>query len=275
MSKSIGLLLVGVGVGVAAYALAPRDVSGPTPAAPARPVYSKPAPPADAAPSPTIWAIAPKITPESALIVIAAAPKPAPMKRLDLADLPQRIAIGRGGDDVRPAADKMQLGRDIQRHLKRIGCYAGEMNGVWSPATRRAMKAYLDNVNASLPVEEPQLALLAILETQDSLACGTPCGPDVARTADGRCRTATSFAQEARAPLTPVGGSAAGPLDLAATTPLEGQMSLAGPKDPAILPPAAGSGRPNHASEQPHPQKPARASKKFGHPAWAFSYNPN
>jgi hypothetical protein len=271
MSKSIGLLLVGAGVGVAAYALSARDMSGPTPVLPARPAYSEPAPPADAAPKPTIWAVAPHTGPASVPIVAVPAPNPVPVKRLNLTDLPQRIAIGRESDDGRPTVDKLQLGRDIQRHLKRVGCYTGEVNGTWSPGTRRAMKAYLDHVNASLPVEEPQLALLALLETQGSLACGAPC----TSAADGRCRTAAGSVQETRAPLVPVGEPGASPLASSATIPLEGQMSLAGPNDSVALPPAASSSRPNLASEPPRSQKPARASKKFGHPAWAFSTNPN
>ncbi len=265
MSKSIGLLLVGAGVGVAAYALSARDMSGPTPVPPARPAFSEPAPPADAAPKPTIWAVAPQTGPASVPIVAVPAPNSAPVKRVNLTDLPQRIAIGREGDDARPTVDKLQLGRDIQRHLKRVGCYAGEINGTWTPNTRRAMKAYLDHVNASLPVEEPQLALLALLETQGSLACGAPCTSAV----HGGCRSAAGPVHETRATLMPVGEPSS------ATAPLEGQMSLAGPKDSTILPPAVDSGRPNLASEPPRPQKPARAAKKFGHPAWAFSYNPN
>ena len=39
--------------------------------------------------------------------------------------------------------------------LRRVGCYGGELNGVWTPATRLAMKAFTERVNATLPVGDP------------------------------------------------------------------------------------------------------------------------
>ena len=40
-----------------------------------------------------------------------------------------------------PMSDPAALARMLQRELKRVGCYDGEVSGVWSPASRAAMKA--------------------------------------------------------------------------------------------------------------------------------------
>ncbi|HEY7083226.1 MAG TPA: putative peptidoglycan binding domain-containing protein, partial [Hyphomicrobiaceae bacterium] len=45
--------------------------------------------------------------------------------------------------------DRDSLARELQKELRRVGCYEGELNGVWTPATRRAMKTFTDRVNAT------------------------------------------------------------------------------------------------------------------------------
>ena len=48
------------------------------------------------------------------------------------------------------AADRLPLALQLQRELARVGCYDGEINGVWTPTTRQALKAFLDRLNAVL-----------------------------------------------------------------------------------------------------------------------------
>jgi hypothetical protein len=62
--------------------------------------------------------------------------------------------------------------RDVQRQLRRVGCYRGDIDGVWSASTIRSMKAFTDHVNAVLPLERPDIALLALLERHRGGACG-------------------------------------------------------------------------------------------------------
>lgn len=264
MSKSFGLVLAGIGVSIAAYVLIqPDPLSHLTTAL--QPGPSKPAPPPDSSSKPALWVAS--TAPEAAFLApISVESKPAPPRRVNLADLPQRIAVTREPDDTRSSSDKLQLARDIQRNLKRVGCYTGDVSGEWSPATRRAMKSYLDDVNASLPVDQPQIALLALLESQALPACGAPCGPNALRAGDGRCRSTPATSREVQAAD---GG--------VFTPPLDGQMSLAGPgaseklgSDSALISAAPASEPPAHRAP-----KRAQAPKKFGHPAWAFSYNPN
>lgn len=62
--------------------------------------------------------------------------------------------------------------RDVQHQLRRVGCYRGDIDGVWSASTIRSMKAFTDYVNAVLPLEHPDIALLALLENNRGGACG-------------------------------------------------------------------------------------------------------
>lgn len=66
------------------------------------------------------------------------------------------------------------LTRNIQRELKRVGCYAGDIDGEWSPATRTAMKSFNDTVRVPFPVAAPDYILLTLLQGQTSLACIKP-----------------------------------------------------------------------------------------------------
>jgi hypothetical protein len=92
----------------------------------------------------------------------------------------QQPAVGRGTD---PAA----LARDLQRELRRVGCYAGDLNGVWTLASRRSMKAFTDRVNAALPVDAPDPILLSLVRAHQGDACGKPCPAHEALAEDGRC----------------------------------------------------------------------------------------
>jgi peptidoglycan hydrolase-like protein with peptidoglycan-binding domain len=54
----------------------------------------------------------------------------------------------------------------LQSELKRVGCYGGVINGVWTGSTRQAMKAFMDRVNATLPTDLPDTILLTALIAQ-------------------------------------------------------------------------------------------------------------
>ena len=86
-----------------------------------------------------------------------------------------------------PATDRSQLARELQRELRRVGCYDGEINGGWTTSTKRAMKTFTERVNASLPVEEPDLVLLTLVQGQTDKTCGRPCPPGESAGDGGRC----------------------------------------------------------------------------------------
>src|SRR5204863_8491872 len=91
----------------------------------------------------------------------------------ELARLAPRTALGPPSRKASLADDRVALGRELQRELARVGCYEGDLNGIWTPATRKAMKAVTDRINASLPIEEPDDVLLTLLLGHRARVCGT------------------------------------------------------------------------------------------------------
>lgn len=94
-----------------------------------------------------------------------------------------RITSAKPGDDEARA----QLTRDLQSELKRVGCYNGEVTGAWSPSTRRAMSTFMDRVNATLPIDEPDYILLTLVQGHSAQACGATCPAGQGTADDGRC----------------------------------------------------------------------------------------
>jgi peptidoglycan hydrolase-like protein with peptidoglycan-binding domain len=80
-----------------------------------------------------------------------------------------------------------RLVRELQRELKRVGCYSHEINGDWSPVTRRAMKDFTDRVNAVLPLGTPDAVMLALLRTHAEIVCGGACPAGQSLARDDRC----------------------------------------------------------------------------------------
>jgi hypothetical protein len=109
--------------------------------------------------------------------------------------------------------DRVTIARELQRELRRVGCYDGEINGVWTPATRRASKAFTDRINAALPNDEPDLILLRLAQDQQDKVCGAACPAGQAFASDGRCvptavlgARKAPFAARAGAPSAPAAG---------------------------------------------------------------------
>lgn len=80
-----------------------------------------------------------------------------------------------------------QLVRDLQRELRRVGCYDGELSGEWSADVRRAMKTFTDRVNARLPQEQPDYILLTLVRGHTDTVCGKGCPSGQAMADGGRC----------------------------------------------------------------------------------------
>jgi hypothetical protein len=156
-------------------------------------------------------------------------------------------------------ADRASLARDLQRELRRAGCYDGEINAVWTTSTRRAMKTFMDRVNASLPVEEPDSVLLALVQSHPDGVCAKPCPTGQGLSDVGRCVPAAMLARAAakgaarhmagiapkgQVPQQPAIGSWTTSTTVAAPAtrmePPEGRMALAGPgTGDGALPPAS------------------------------------
>lgn len=96
---------------------------------------------------------------------------------------------------------KVQLIRDLQTELKRVGCYEGDIDGSWGPGSKRAMSAFTDRVNATLPVDEPDFILLTLLQGHRVTACGKSCPKGQALSGE-RClpNSVVARAERRRAP---------------------------------------------------------------------------
>jgi hypothetical protein len=107
---------------------------------------------------------------------------------------PSKLKSSKPGD----AETRAVLASDLQRELKRVGCYGGEVTGTWTPATKRAMAAFMERVNASLPAEEPDYILLTLVQGHAANACGAECPSGQVPSEAGRCVPKAVVAQAAR-----------------------------------------------------------------------------
>jgi hypothetical protein len=198
MSRFVGFVLVVAGVGLASSVLLVDSdaesgigsgaISGGPPVEPARVASFVPA---EQLVSSTRPAAAPKVEraevqeAPSAPIVVTITHRTEP-----LAATPQKI--------VRVPPDRASLTRELQQELRRAGCYHGELNGIWTPASRKAMKAFTDRVNATLPVEDPDYILLSLIQAHEGESCGKPCPPKQGLSEDGRCLPTAVLAHVAK-----------------------------------------------------------------------------
>lgn len=80
---------------------------------------------------------------------------------------------------VPPAAATPELGRlsnldlvrQLQHELMRVGCYEGDINGIWTASTRQALEALVGQLNAKLPTAQPEPAHLALVQGQQARIC--------------------------------------------------------------------------------------------------------
>jgi peptidoglycan hydrolase-like protein with peptidoglycan-binding domain len=152
---------------------------------------------------------------------------------------------------------KYELARTLQTELRRVGCYDGEIDGDWGPASKRAMTAFTDRVNAALPGNEPDYILLKLVQNHKGPACGAcPTGQTLS---EGRCITAALATKRASAPVSareeppqlppakivvtppsPTRPAATPPSDTHEATALEestdGRMSVGAPPAPIAIP---------------------------------------
>lgn len=95
---------------------------------------------------------------------------------------------------LQPVRARPEVVRDLQRELKRVGCYAGDIDGDWGNGSRRAMQAFLHSVNSTVPTGEPDLIQLTLVRGYRGLACAAQCPPDRVVPGTGRCLPAPMMA---------------------------------------------------------------------------------
>jgi hypothetical protein len=260
MGKLSGAILIVAGVTIAAYALSERQHTG---ADSAGPVVRAQAKASDAPGTGSPPQDQPKMaeTPQPALTAppappAAKSPEPQPQPltgklipppAVRIAEAPPRVPVDKNKPQRAAPLDREGLTKEIQRQLKRVGCYGGAITGVWSPAVRQSMKAFTDRVNATLPVEQPDQVLLALVQNHQQAICSAACPPGQAAAGNGRClpNALVARAKKAKAPAKETKGTiptpvrepadASGPTATPVSPP-PGRMSLAGPPAPANRP---------------------------------------
>jgi len=115
---------------------------------------------------------------ERAIVVTVTQRAPEAVVRAPVAPPPRAIET---------PADRASLARELQRELKRVGCYGGEVNGVWTTSSRMAMKAFTDRANATLPIDQPDYILLSLVKGHKGQACGTECPTGQTAAEAGAC----------------------------------------------------------------------------------------
>jgi hypothetical protein len=196
MSKASGIVLIAAGIAVAAYVLPSgelteadfarvSDVTKPPAADNANRVVIVPP-----EPKPAIrpqQAAAEPVPPFSAPVVVTIAQRPSEPARA--APMPR---------------DRDAIGRELQKELRRVGCYDGELNGAWTTSTKQAMKLFMDRVNASLPTDEPDPILLTMVRGYQDRVCGKPCPAGQGLADGGRCVPNAILVRAAPKPPVPV-----------------------------------------------------------------------
>jgi hypothetical protein len=153
------------------------------------------------------------------------------------------------------------IGRELQKELKRVGCYAGELNGVWTTSTRQAMNAFTDRVNAKLPTNKPDSILLTLVRGYSSKVCGIPCpsGQSLGRTQECAPNALLAPTSGTKLPATPgqakqtsawtVKTTAAGGVPV---PPAGTEHPIGHPGDVAPLDPPSSSAAPTLQEPAPH-----------------------
>ncbi|PPC88043.1 MAG: hypothetical protein CTY31_08190 [Hyphomicrobium sp.] len=149
--------------------------------------------------------------PDTPVKTIAAATKPAlhksepkaaasalPWRTVVLADPAASSARALTSSKAGDVETRAKLTRDLQQELKRVGCYGGYITGAWTASTKRAMWAFMDRINGSLPVDEPDYILLTLVQGHSGMACGADCKAGEVMSASGRCLPQAVVAQAAK-----------------------------------------------------------------------------
>jgi hypothetical protein len=83
---------------------------------------------------------------------------------------------------------RLTLIRDIQQQLKRVGCHAGEVGTIWDHDAKDSMQRFMQSVNATLPITQPDHILLTLLQGHKAMACGAPCPDSEMAIGNGHCQ---------------------------------------------------------------------------------------
>jgi hypothetical protein len=139
------------------------------------------------------------------------------------------------------------LAKELQTELRRVGCYGGPIDGIWTPLSQRSMRAFVEGANANLPVGEPDHALLALARAAQGAVCAKPCPTETRPGADTVCKAARPTPETTAA--------------LVRSTPTDAPA-----QPPAPTPEAVAASTPTAAAAlpRPSPRRPAQQAPSRG-----------
>lgn len=84
-------------------------------------------------------------------------------------------------------SDPAELARLLQIELRRVGCYAGDIDGSWGAGSKRAMQAFTERANSTLPIDAPDLVLLTLVRNHGNATCSAECAAGQIMSSRGQC----------------------------------------------------------------------------------------
>jgi len=117
---------------------------------------------------------------------------------------------------IETPGDRVFLTRALQFELKRVGCYSGDINGVWTTPSRMAMKSFTGHVNASLPIDTPDYVLLSMVQGHQGQACAPSAATAKAAKAPAPADAKADASDEKAGALVATGAAAAAAVAVAA-----------------------------------------------------------
>jgi hypothetical protein len=247
MQKAIGLIVLGWGLGISIYANAPSSSEREAQVAAITRIVAR----ATILEPETVAAEQPGLRRPVSSPAVGAAVPTGPTVQAAPATLPSRsAALAAASASDADAKTQQLLAREIQKELKRVGCYTGRLDGSWGEQSRAAMMAFITRVNALLPTTEPDVILLSLVKGHSGEVCGISCPPSQVASG-GRCvaRAVVAAAElPAAPPVAPpraaiaMADPDAPPADTPRRAPPPGRMSIGGPisESAAPVPPVTG-----------------------------------
>jgi hypothetical protein len=76
------------------------------------------------------------------------------------------------------APDVVEIGRNLQKELARVGCPAkGENDGTWGAGSRDALRSFIDRTHAVAVIDRPTPEALELVKSYNERVCPRKCEP--------------------------------------------------------------------------------------------------
>jgi hypothetical protein len=194
------------------------------------------------------------------------APSPSLSFRTKALESEKNSAELRPGFQTTPpmSADAKGLALDLQNELARVGCYAGAAHGNWDQRSKNAMKAFLDRVNARLPVDKPDWALLALTRHTPGSVCAGDRPPAVAELAATAPSASEATARATLQNRAPGAMGLGGPIMVPVGTISEGEEGTHA-QTVTVVAPATAPELAGNTSVSAHPRSASRWNPQYEH----------